>query len=151
MIVSESTPVLFFLAGLHVKKESILANLIHKFRSEYNTKKTWCSAIRGIEKKPLQYFSKGKQFAAVFIGVSVKLMAYVLNALFCLSVLTWIKNGVGIKNSDLATFYDLTFFDVEAIIRVCSKELRNLALQYQVYLTVVTIDYVPVVVFVIFD
>ena len=51
---------------------------------------------------------------------SVKLMASVVNARFCLSVMRWKTNVVGLENSDLATCCGGTFFGVAGIILVTS-------------------------------
>ena len=49
------------------------------------------------------------------IRVPVKLLAYLVNARFCVSVITWKTNGVRIKNSDHPTCRCVTFIDVESI------------------------------------
>ena len=46
---------------------------------------------------------------------SVKLMKIGKNAPFCLSIMTWKINGVGIEKSDIVTFCGGAFFDVEGI------------------------------------
>ena len=43
-------------------------------------------------------------------------MSSVNKASFCLFVITWKTNGVGMANSDVATQKGGTFFDVEGII-----------------------------------
>ena len=65
--------------------------------------------------------SKGRAFVDLYLWLSVKLLASIINAHFCLSVRTWKMIGTGMEKSDAAICFGGTLLPIECIIWKPSK------------------------------